>query len=118
MVPSTIAAAGPKPHGYYGTTFWDQDTFQAPPLMVFHPPIAENVLRNRLFQLPAYEENARAFGLRGAYVPWETGFTGGFARDNRINHIEIHAGMDASLFIRQYHQVTRNTTVLRDLYPL
>ena len=36
MVPSTIAAAGPKPHGYYGTTFWDQETFQAPPLMV-HP---------------------------------------------------------------------------------
>ena len=49
----------------------DQDTFQAPPLMVFYPDIAANLLRNRLFQLPAYKANAKAFGLEGAYVPWE-----------------------------------------------
>ena len=24
LVPSTIAASAPYPHGYYGTTFWDQ----------------------------------------------------------------------------------------------
>jgi trehalose/maltose hydrolase-like predicted phosphorylase len=54
-----------------------QDTFQAPPLMVFHPPIARNLLRNRLWQLPAYQINAKAFGMKGAYVPWEIGSTGG-----------------------------------------
>ena len=59
----------------------DQDTFQAPPLMVFYPSIAQNLLRNRLFQLPAYKVNAQAFGLKGAYVPWEVGFSGGFARE-------------------------------------
>lgn len=85
---------------------------------MFHPPIAENVLRNRLYQLPAYEVNARAFGLRGAYVPWETGGTGGFARDNRINHIEIHVGPDIALFVKQYVQLTRNMSFLRDAFPL
>ena len=54
-----------------------QDTFQAPPLMVFHPRIAKNLLRNRLWQLPAYQINAKAFGMKGAYVPWEIGSTGG-----------------------------------------
>jgi len=39
--------------------------------MVFYPDIAANLLRNRLFQLPAYKANAKAFGLAGAYVPWE-----------------------------------------------
>ena len=24
LTPSTIAASGPYPHGYFGTTFWDQ----------------------------------------------------------------------------------------------
>ena len=28
LVPSTIAASAPYPHGYYGAVFWDQDTFQ------------------------------------------------------------------------------------------
>lgn len=65
MVPSTIAASAPKPHGYFGTAFWDQDTFQAPPLMVFYPEIAKNFLQNRLFQLPSYLSNAKAFGLKG-----------------------------------------------------
>ena len=118
LVPSSIAAAAPYPHGYYGTTFWDQDTFQAPPLMVFHPSIGENLLRNRLFQLPAYRVNARAFGLDGAYIPWEVGFTGGFARDNRINHIEVHVAADVALFLKQWFQLTRNKAVLRELYPL
>jgi trehalose/maltose hydrolase-like predicted phosphorylase len=77
-------------HGYDGHVFWDQDTFQAPPLMVFYPDVARNLLRNRLFQLPAYRINAQAFGLKGAYVPWEVGFSGGFARDDLVNHEEVH----------------------------
>ena len=71
-----------------GVGFWDQDTFQAPPLMVFHPTIARNLIDNRLFQLPAYRLNAKAFGLRGAYVPWEVGYSGGFARDDLVNHVK------------------------------
>ena len=113
LVPSTIAASAPYPHGYVGAQhvrlgpwllrtaltvercceqggvgFWDQDTFQAPPLMVFHPTIARNLIDNRLFQLPAYRLNAKAFGLRGAYVPWEVGYSGGFARDDLVNHVK------------------------------
>ena len=118
LTPSSIAASAPYPHGYYGTTFWDQDTFQAPPLMVFYPDIAHNLLKNRLFQLPAYRVNAKAFGLEGAYVPWETAFTGGFARDNRINHIEIHVSADVSLFAKQFYQLTKNDTALMEIYPL
>jgi hypothetical protein len=118
LVPSTIAAAGPKPHGYFGTSFWDQDTFQAPPLMVFYPDIAANLLQNRLFQLPAYRINAKAFGFMGAYIPWEVGFTGGFARDDGCAHQEIHIAPDVSLFIRQYYQLTQNRSALKELYPL
>ena len=70
--------------------------------MVFYPSIAHNLLQNRLFQLPAYKANAQAFGLKGAYVPWEVGFTGGFARDNMINHREVHVSPDVALFVKQY----------------
>jgi trehalose/maltose hydrolase-like predicted phosphorylase len=118
LVPSTIAAAAPYPHGYDGHVFWDQDTFQAPPLMVFYPDVARNLLRNRLFQLPAYRINAQAFGLKGAYVPWEVGFSGGFARDDLVNHEEVHVAGDVALFIKQYYQLTRNSTELREFFPL
>ena len=57
--------------------------------MVFHPTIARNLIDNRLFQLPAYRLNAKAFGLKGAYVPWEVGYSGGFARDDLVNHREV-----------------------------
>jgi trehalose/maltose hydrolase-like predicted phosphorylase len=118
LVPSTIAASAPYPHGYYGAVFWDQDTFQAPPLMVFHPPIARNLLQNRLFQLPSYKSNAKAFGLKGAYVPWEVGYSGGFARDDEVNHREVHVAGDVALFIKQYCQLTQNSSELRELFPL
>jgi trehalose/maltose hydrolase-like predicted phosphorylase len=104
--------------GYFGTAFWDQDTFQAPPLMVFYPEIAHNLLQNRLFQLPAYKLNAKAFGFRGAYVPWEAGFTGGFARDDGCAHQEIHIAPDVSLFVKQYYQLTQNQSALKELFPL
>ena len=39
--------------------------------LAFRVRVAANLLRNRLFQLPAYKANAKAFGLEGAYVPWE-----------------------------------------------
>ena len=118
LIPSTIAASGPYPHGYFGMGFWDQDTFQAPPLMVFHPPIARNLLQNRLWQLPAYRINAKAYGLKGAYVPWEIGSTGGFSRDDGCDHQEIHIAPDVSLFIKQYYQLTQNRSELADLFPL
>ena len=98
--------------------FWDQDTFQAPPLMCFFPSIARNLLQNRLYQLPAYRINAKAYGLKGAYVPWEIGNTGGFSRDDACDHQEIHIAPDVSLFIKQYYQLTQNTSSLEELFPL
>ena len=71
-----------------------------------------------MFQLPAYQVNAKAFGLKGAYVPWEVGFSGGFARDNLVNHEEVHVGGDVALFIKQYYQLTQNSSELRNFFPL
>jgi trehalose/maltose hydrolase-like predicted phosphorylase len=113
-----MGAVGAFLDGYDGHVFWDQDTFQAPPLMVFYPEVAKNLLQNRLFQLPAYQTNAEAFGLEGAYVPWEVGFTGGFARDNLVNHEEVHVAGDVALFIKQYYQLTQNNTELHEFFPL
>lgn len=86
--------------------------------MVFWPSIAENLLRNRLSQLPAYKRNAEAFGLQGAYVPLCVCGTGGFAVDNQIDHIEVHTAGDTSLFAKQYLQATQNVTMHRSLFPL
>ena len=86
--------------------------------MIFYPDIAKNLLDNRMFQLPAYKVNAEAFGLKGAYVPWEVGFTGGFARDNEINHREVHVAADVALFVKQYCQMTQNSSALREYFPL
>ena len=86
--------------------------------MIFYPDIAGNLLRNRLYQLPAYQINAKAFGFKGAFVPWEVGLTGGFARDDGCAHQEIHIAPDVSLFIRQYYQMTQNRSALKDFFPL
>lgn len=86
--------------------------------MVFWPSIAENLLRNRLYQLPAYKRNAAAFGLEGAYIPLCVCSTGGFAVDNQIDHIEIHTAGDTSLLAKQYMQATQNATMHQLLFPL
>ena len=71
-----------------------QDTFQAPPLMVFFPQIARNLLQNRMWQLPSYRINAKAFGLQGAWVPVSpalvsaerNGFWNGVSKHDPLDH--------------------------------
>jgi trehalose/maltose hydrolase-like predicted phosphorylase len=86
--------------------------------MLFHPDIAVNLLRNRLFQLPSYRLNAKSFNLSGAYIPLCVGGTGGFVSDNLINHIEIHTVGDTALFVKQAIQTLQNISLLQELYPL
>ena len=82
--------------------------------MLFHPDIAVNLLRNRLFQLPSYRLNAKSFNLSGAYIPLCVGGTGGFVSDNLINHIEIHTVGDTALFVKQAIQTLQNISLLQE----
>lgn len=56
--------------------FWDQETWMYPPILAFHPDLAERMLDYRFFALPAAKAKAKANGWSGAQFPWESAFTG------------------------------------------
>ena len=105
-------------HSQSQRLFSAEDTFQAPPLLLFHQPIAENLLRNRLHQLPTYEANAKAAGLEGMQIPVAVGGAGGYSCDASLHHQEVHTAGDTALFVRQAWQATQNVSLLRELFPL
>jgi trehalose/maltose hydrolase-like predicted phosphorylase len=39
-------------------------------------------------------------------------------RDDEVNHREVHVAGDVALFIKQYCQLTQNSSELRELFPL
>ena len=50
---------------YMGHTFWDQDIWMYPPLVLLQPDLARAALRYRFERLPAARRIARKFGFRG-----------------------------------------------------
>ena len=48
-----------------GHTFWDQDIWMYPPLVLLHPDLARSSLRYRSERLPAARRIAKEFGYKG-----------------------------------------------------
>ncbi len=59
-----------------GSVFWDTEFYMFPPLLVFHPELARNMLLYRSDTLGAAAKNAREHGEAGARFAWQSKKTG------------------------------------------
>ena len=50
---------------YMGHTFWDQDIWMYPPLVLLHPDLARSSLKYRKDRLPAAHRIAKEYGYKG-----------------------------------------------------
>ena len=50
---------------YMGHTFWDQDIWMYPPLVLLHPDLARSALKYRKDRLPAARRIAKEYGYKG-----------------------------------------------------
>ena len=50
---------------YMGHTFWDQDIWMYPPLVLLHPDLARSSLKYRKDRLPAARRIAKEYGYKG-----------------------------------------------------
>ena len=55
----------PAAEEYMGHTFWDQDIWMYPPLVLLHPDLARSSLKYRKDRLPAARRIAKQYGYRG-----------------------------------------------------
>ena len=53
-----------------GHTFWDQDIWMYPPLVLLHPDLARSSLRYRKNRLPAARRIAKEYGYKGKKVAY------------------------------------------------
>ena len=55
---------------YMGHTFWDQDIWMYPPLVLLHPDLARSSLKYRKDRLPAARRIAKEYGYKGKKVAY------------------------------------------------
>ena len=52
-----------------GHTFWDNEIWMYPPLLLLHPDLARSAMRYRHERLPAARRIARKYGYEGSRKP-------------------------------------------------
>jgi len=61
---------------YQGHVFWDMETWMYPPILVFRPDLARDMLSYRISRMDEAKKRAELGGYSGARFPWESAFTG------------------------------------------
>nr|XP_054758478.1 protein-glucosylgalactosylhydroxylysine glucosidase-like [Lytechinus pictus] len=113
--PGDLAHGGRDPDGYKGHVFWDQETWMFPPILMFHPDIASEMLKSRSHHLQAAKDNAAKNGYRGAQYPWEMAFTGvEVCPATPYPTNELHISGDIAFAVQQHLWATNDTTFLED----
>ncbi|MFF9896379.1 discoidin domain-containing protein [Streptomyces longispororuber] len=115
---NSIAPAGLTSDNYAGLVFWDAETWMYPGLLATDPALAESVVDYRYRTRTAARANARAFGYKGLFYPWNSGSSGDLAKechsvDPPHCRTQIHLQADISLATWQYYLATKDTTWLR-----
>jgi trehalose/maltose hydrolase-like predicted phosphorylase len=113
---NSIAPAGLSSDNYAGLIFWDAETWMYPSLLAFHPDVAESVIEYRRRTLPAALDNARRYGLKGAFFPWNSGGTGDLEECHSWDPphclTQIHLQGDIALSAWQYYLATGDSAWL------
>ncbi|CAH3016355.1 unnamed protein product [Porites evermanni] len=105
---------------YMGHTFWDQDIWMYPPLVLLHPDLARSALKYRKDRLPAARRIAKEYGYKGAMFPWESSYTGlETSPGERYGKAQIHITGDIAFAAKQFWRSSKDFNWLREIgYPL
>lgn len=103
-----------------GHTFWDQDIWMYPPLVLLHPDLARSSMRYRKDRLPAARRIAKKYGYKGAMFPWESSFTGlETSPGEKYGKNQNHITGDVALATKMLWEATKDLHWLREIgYPL
>ena len=102
--PFGLGPGGLSSNGYNAHTFWDTESFAWQALNLLHPDIGASLLAYRLHRLPGSRAKARANGVSGAQVPWESAFTGVETAPEwaPTGDHEIHVSGDVAIAVAQH----------------
>lgn len=117
----SIPPMGLSSHIYNGHIFWDTELWMFPPILVFHPEIAESLLNYRFNRLGKARGKASNYGYRGAMFPWESDDTGEEATPSwaLTGTFEHHITADVGIAFWNYYRATGDKTWLKQKgYPV
>ena len=75
-LPYGLSPGGLGNNAYEGHTFWDQDTWMYPTLLLLQPAAARMCLQYRFDRVNGAAIKATSNGYQGLMFPWESAFTG------------------------------------------
>ncbi|CAM4963855.1 unnamed protein product [Rotaria socialis] len=111
LSPGTLSRGGRSGEDYGGHSFWDTETWMFPPVLLFYPTLAKEILSYRIALRDSAAYNARLFGYEGWRFPWESARTGvdvtpACCPEGRL--YEIHITGDIAFAARQYISATND----------
>eukprot|EP00943_MAST-04B_sp_MAST-4B-sp1_P003954 g3954.t1 len=112
--PWGLSPGGLASQGYNGHTFWDQESWMYPPVLLLNQRLARSILEYRYNHISgAYSKahNASFYppqGFDGLMFPWESAFTGEEACPVQAStgKYEQHITGDIAIALRQYYYAT------------
>ncbi|XP_070540415.1 protein-glucosylgalactosylhydroxylysine glucosidase-like [Ptychodera flava] len=111
-------ANGANASDYMGHNFWDTETWMYPPILMFYPEHAKDILSYRWHGREAARKRAKANGHFGTRYPWESAYTGAEVTPGRIcmacRENQIHITSDIAFAARQYFSATRDMKWLNE----
>lgn len=124
----SIPARGLSGQTYKGAIFWDSEIFLFPMFVYTQPEVAKSLLRYRIETLPGALKKAAEYGYRGAFYAWESqeGGAEGCTNFNVVDVFthrpvrtyfrdkQIHISADISYTMRQYYEITGDTSLLEE----
>ena len=136
--PLGLSPGGLASDGYKGHTFWDQETWMWPPLLMLDPPSAKSALQYRFDRQAGARLKAQQCGthnhaycqpgyanLNGSLMfPWESAYTGHEVQFSggvigNWGKYELHISGDVSFAAQQYYYATKDREWLRSTgFPL
>ncbi|XP_077863843.1 protein-glucosylgalactosylhydroxylysine glucosidase-like [Saccoglossus kowalevskii] len=102
---------------YQGHSFWDTETWMYPPVLMFRPDIAKNILSYRWHGRDTAEKRAELNGHLGTRYPWESAYTGAEVTPDcciTTRENQQHITSDIAFAARQYFSATRDMDWVHD----
>ncbi|CAF4568307.1 unnamed protein product [Rotaria sp. Silwood2] len=96
---------GPDDQDYVGHSFWDTEIWMFPPVLLFYPTLAKEILSYRIAMRESAADNTRLFGYEGWRILWESARTGVDVTPDicpQVRLYQMHIIGDIEFATRQY----------------
>ncbi|CAF1060401.1 unnamed protein product [Adineta steineri] len=111
LSPGSLSRGGSLGEDYGGHSFWDTETWMYPPVLIFYPTLAKEILSYRIALRDSAIDNAHLFGYEGWRFPWESARTGVDVTPDccpEVRLYQMHITGDIAFAARQYIAATGN----------